>query len=94
MKDTDGRLSRWALKLQHCDFTIHQNSNALSRLFILSQLAPEYDCIFDIISTQYLALKTDNIQKHLRAMVVETQIGDGHLYKLLKSTCLPYVKPS
>ena len=102
MKDPDGRLARWALKLQHYDFTIvhragaiHQNADGLSRLPILAYLAPEDDRIFDLIGRPDLwHLEPNPIQKRLREMASDSQIKDGLLYKLVRSSWLPYVKPS
>lgn len=102
MKDPDGRLARWALKLQGYNFTIlhragaiHQNADGLSRLPVVSYLAPEEDRIFDLIGRPDLwHLEAEAIQTKLKGMAQGTQIRDGLLYKLVGQSWLPYVRPS
>ena len=102
MKDPDGRLARWALKLQHYDFSIvhragaiHQNADGLSRLPPIAYLAPEEDRIYDLIGRPDLwSFENAAIQKRLELMASSSQIKDGMLYKLVGTSWLPYVRPS
>lgn len=91
MKDPDGRLARWALKLQHYDSSIihrvgaiHQNADGLSRLPHIAYLAPEEGPIYDIVSRpNFWPFESDAAQKQLELMVSSSQIKDGMLYKLV-----------
>ena len=56
MKDPEGRLALWALKLQHHNFSIvhcagaiHQNADGLSHLTVTTVLTPEEDRVYDLI---------------------------------------------
>ena len=102
MKDPDGRLARWALKLQHHDFTIehragaiHQNADGLSRLPPIAFLSPEDDRLFDLLGRPDLwHLEPAAVQARLKEMSTATQIKDGLIYKQVNSAWLPYIRPS
>ena len=56
MKEPEGRLDRWAIKLQANGYTIehragskHQNADGLSRLPTIHALIPEADRLYDLI---------------------------------------------
>lgn len=56
MKDLEGRLARWAAKLQNYDFDIvhrpgakHGNADALSQLPLVAALAEELDATYELI---------------------------------------------
>ena len=102
MKDPDGRLTHWALFLQAYNFSIvhragaiHQNANGLSRLPMISLLAPEEDQIYELLGQPNLwEREPEKIQKLLAKLSKDTQISNGHLYKLVHEKWLPYVCPS
>lgn len=61
IKDPEGQLARWALKLQHYDFNIvhrpgllHQNADGLSCLPIFHLSTPEQDYLYDLLDTPNL----------------------------------------
>lgn len=102
MKDPEGRLDWWALKLQHYDFSIvhqagaiHQNADGLSRLPPIAYLSLKEDCIYYLVGRPDLwPFENAAVQKRLKLMASRTQIKDGMLYKLFGTFWLPYVRPS
>lgn len=68
------------------------NAYGLLRLPIMAYLAPEDDRVFNLIARPNpWHLDPDPIQKRLQAMSSNPQIKDGVLYKLVRSSRLPYI---
>lgn len=89
MKDPNGRLAQWALKLQHHDFTIkhqagaiHQNADGLSRLPPIAFLGPEDDPLSNLLRRPSIwHLDPPKVQTSLKDISSFTQIKVGILYK-------------
>lgn len=102
MKDPDSRLARWALRLQAYGFSIihqagaiYQNTDVLFRLPMISLLAPEEDRIYDLLGQpNHWEQESEGVQKQLAKLSKDTQINEGHLYKLVQAKWLPYICPS
>ena len=89
LKDPEGRLARWALKLQAFDYEIqhragvmHQNADGLSRLPMVAFNKPEMDRLYNLISMPSLWIReTEKDQELLKKMAKDTVTKDGLLYK-------------
>lgn len=101
MKDSDGRLAQWSLRLQAYEFTIihqagaiHQNANGLSFLHMISLLAPEEDRVYDLLGQpNQWEHESEETQNSLAKLSKDTQITKGHLYKPVHTKWLPYIRP-
>ncbi|KAF5196167.1 Pol polyprotein, partial [Thalictrum thalictroides] len=102
LKDPEGWLARWALKLQAFDYEIrhwagamHQNADGLSRLPMVAFNEPELDRLYDLIATPSLWLReSESDQALLKRMAKDTITKNGMLYKQFGNKAFPYVRPS
>lgn len=102
MKDTTGRLARWALKLQPYDMKIehhagarHINVDGLTRLPILHLDNSEAERLHDLLMNPDVWKDEDNpVQSMLRRHSRNTKVQDGKLYKQVGNKRLPYLRPS
>ena len=87
LKEPEGRLARWAIQLQACDFEIihragnkHQNTDGLSRLPIVCLLLDEAEKLYDLIShpDQWDELPQE-MQSMMRSLAENTKIIKNQL---------------
>ena len=103
LKDPEGRLARWAIKLQAFDYdiqhragAIHQNADCLSRLPTIALLSPVADELYDklLMDPSLWGEEPTEIQSVLKKLSVDTKVKNGQLLKLYKGNWLPYIRPS
>ena len=102
IKDPDGCLARWAIKLQHYDYEIihrpgatHLNADGLSQLPIC-YLNPEIsNQIYDhlLFQSKWNHLPASQ-QKLLNKLSQNTKVTEGQLYKFIGNKWIPYPPPS
>ena len=102
LKEPEGRLARWAIKLQAYNYTIehragskHQNADGLSRLPTIHALIPEADRLYDLINKPK---EWDNelleIRQILDKLSANTTYDKGQLFKGLDGKLYLFVKLS
>ena len=96
MKDPDGQLVRWALKLQHYDYEIlhqpctqHLNADGLSRLPIYQLNIENTDFLYDMIVQQSKwPILTLAQQKLLDDLSKDTHVENNQLEKKIDNKWL------
>ena len=103
LKEPEGQLARWALKLQAYDFEIlhragkvHQNADGLSRLPISCHHVKEANRLYDLISQKdQWEFKIEEIQEILECLAKNTKKIKSQLVKKLKNyNWYIFAKPS
>ena len=100
LKEPEGRLARWVIKLQAYNYTIehragskHQNADGLSRLPTIHTLIPEADRLYELI---HQPKKWDNeileIKQILGKLSENTTYNKGQLFKELGEKILHLLK--
>ena len=102
LEGPEGRLARWAIKLQAYNYTIehragskHQNADGLSRLPTIHALIPEADRLYDLI---HQPKEWDNeipeIKQILGKLSENTTYSKGQLFKELDGKSYILLRPS
>ena len=102
LKEPEGRLARWALKLQGYNFTIlhragaqHQNADGLSRMPILALHPAEADRLYELLGhPESWEHEPEYTRSALAKLSKDTSIVDRQLVKKVGRRLLPYIRPS
>lgn len=102
MKDPDGRLAHWVLKLQHYDYKIihqpgsqHLNADGLSILPIYHINVENANYLYDLMYQKNLWTSLSDIQLSVfNNLSKNTRINNNQLEKFVDPNWLPYIKPS
>lgn len=103
LKDPEGRLARWAIKLQAFDYEIkhragstHQNADCLSRLPTIALVSPRADELYDklLLDSSLWGEEPSEVLSALKRFSKDTKVMKGQLFKLIDNKWLPYIRPS
>jgi hypothetical protein len=102
LKEPEGRLARWALKMQAYNYNIihkagiiHQNADGLSRLPAICHLEGEAGRLYDLLFTpDNWENEPEEIQKILKKLSADTEIIKGQLFKKVGDQLRLFVKPN
>ena len=102
LKEPEGRLACWVLKLQPYNFTIvhcpgntHQNADGLSRLPTIAHLSPEADRLYNLLLDPVcLNEEIPEVQAIIKKLSTDTTVEDRTLYKLVDGERKLFAQPS
>ena len=102
LKEPEGRLARWALKLQpynltivHCPGNTHQNADGLYQLPTIAHLLPEANRLYNLLLDPVcLNEESPEVQAIIKKLCTNTTVEDRTLYKLVDGDRKKFERPS
>ena len=102
LKEPEGRLACWALKLQpynftivHCPSNTHQNADGLSQSPTIAHLLPEADRLYNLLLDPVcFNEESPEVQAITKKLSNDTTVEDGTLYKLVDGDRKLFARPS
>ncbi|KAJ9080396.1 hypothetical protein DSO57_1025520 [Entomophthora muscae] len=102
LKDPEGRLAQWAIKIQafdydivHCDGAVHQNADCLSQLPTIALVSSIADELYYklLVGQSLWGKEPTKIQKALKKLSVDKKFKNGQLFKKYKDLWFPMLSP-